>query len=114
MECPWCTTDVESFYAMCEEYWRERNDLMNNLMFYSHVHKALAHGRVIVFRGDRVNDEFEHAPRRQQVGVILNAFGEAADRYTPILIPMMLFHSTAVHQRSFFYEFLVWLLNLFP
>ena len=80
MECGWCSADLDAYYALCEEYWRERDDLMNNLMFYSHVHKALAHGRLIVFRGDKVDQSFERPPRRQQLGVVLNAFGEAADR----------------------------------
>jgi len=85
VECAWCSTDLDNYYAMCEEYWRERDDLMNKLMFYSHVHKALAHGRLIVFRGDKVDENFEHPPRRQQLGVILNAFGEAADRKFTVL-----------------------------
>ena len=80
MECAWCSSDLDDYYCLCEEFWRENNELMTNLMFYSHVHKALAHGRVIVFRGDKVDAAFTHPQRRQQVGVILNAFGEAADR----------------------------------
>merc|ERR1712142_124515 len=59
VECGWCSADLDAYYALCEEYWRERDDLMNNLMFYSHVHKALAHGRLIVFRGDKVDQSFE-------------------------------------------------------
>lgn len=60
---------------------------MTKLMFYSHVHKTLAHGRIIVFRGDRRSTlpPSAHAPRLHQIGVILNAFGEARDRRFTVL-----------------------------